>query len=59
MRQRECYAVATTRAQKRAILDEVVAVTKMHRKAAIRLLRRRRRAPRRPAAALRPRCALA
>jgi len=34
-RQRERYALATTRGQKRAILDEVVAVAKMHRKAAV------------------------
>ena len=39
-RQRERYAQATTRPQKRAILDEVVAVARIHRKAAIRLLRR-------------------
>jgi hypothetical protein len=43
-RQRERYALARTRAEKRAILDEVVAVAKMHRKAAIRLLRRAARA---------------
>ena len=40
VRQRERYAQATTRPQKRAILDEVVAVARIHRKAAIRLLRR-------------------
>ncbi len=39
-RQRERYAQASTRPQKRAILDEVVAVARIHRKAAIRLLRR-------------------
>ena len=38
-RQRERYEPAT-RAQKRALLDEIVAVTHMHRKAVIRLLRR-------------------
>ena len=40
MRQQERYALATTRAQKRALLDEIVAVARIHRKAAIRLLRR-------------------
>ena len=40
VRQRERYAQATTRPQKRALLDEVVAVARIHRKAAIRLLRR-------------------
>ena len=40
VRQRERYALARTRPQKRAILDEVVAVARIHRKAAIRLLRR-------------------
>lgn len=39
-RQQARYALATTRAQKRALLDEIVAVTQIHRKAAIRLLRR-------------------
>jgi hypothetical protein len=38
-RQRERYEAAT-RAEKHRLLDEVVAVTGMHRKAAIRLLRR-------------------
>src|SRR3990167_5094994 len=47
VRQRERYAQATTRPQKRAILDEVVAVARIHRKAAIRLLRRRASPPRR------------
>ena len=37
--QRERYLRAT-RAEKRQLLDEVVAVTGIHRKAAIRLLRR-------------------
>ena len=45
-RQRERYRQLTRRADKRALLDEIVAVTKLHRKAVIRLLRR---APRRPA----------
>ena len=40
MRQQERYALATTRAQKRALLDEIVGVARIHRKAAIRLLRR-------------------
>src|SRR5512140_2135326 len=42
--QRERY-LAATRAEKGALLDEVVAVTGVHRKAAIRLLRRAPRAP--------------
>lgn len=42
-RQQERYALATTRAQKHALLDEIVAVARIHRKAAIRLLRRRAR----------------
>ena len=46
--QRERYEHAT-RAEKRQLLDEIVAVTGMHRKAAIRLLRR---APRASAGAL-------
>jgi len=37
--QRERYLRAT-RAEKRQLLDEIVAVTGIHRKAAIRLLRR-------------------
>ncbi len=41
--QRERYLRAT-RAEKRQLLDEVVAVAGIHRKAAIRLLRRRPRA---------------
>ena len=44
--QRERYQHAT-RVEKHRLLDETVAVTGMHRKAAIRLLRR---APRRPTA---------
>jgi hypothetical protein len=43
-RQRDRYAEATTRPQKRAILNEVVAVARIPRKAAIRLLRRAARA---------------
>jgi hypothetical protein len=39
-RQRERYRQLTRRADKRALLDEFVAVTKLHRKAVIRLLRR-------------------
>ena len=46
VRQRERYRQLTRRADKRALLDEIVAVTKLHRKAVIRLLRR---APSRPA----------
>ncbi len=42
--QRERY-LAATRAEKGALLNEVVAVTGLHRKAAIRLLRRAPRAP--------------
>ena len=42
--QRERYRQAT-RAEKRQLLDEVVAVTGIHRKAAIRLLRRPATAP--------------
>ena len=42
--QRERY-LAATRAEKGALLDEVVAVTGLHRKAAIRLLRRPPRLP--------------
>jgi hypothetical protein len=38
-RQRERYRTLS-RPEKRRLLDEIVAVTKMHRKAAIRLLRR-------------------
>jgi hypothetical protein len=53
--QRERYLQAT-RAEKRQLLDEVVAVTGMHRKAAIRLLRRRPRVPAVPSRAGRPRC---
>ena len=51
--QRERYRAAP-RAEKRRLLDEVVAVTGMHRKAAIRLLRRTPR-ERRPGAGGRPR----
>ncbi len=52
--QRERY-LAATRAEKGALLDEVVAVTGLHRKAAIRLLRRIPRAPTAPSRAGRPR----
>lgn len=52
--QRERYLTAT-RAQKGALLDEVVAVTGLHRKAAIRLLRRAPRAPTARSRAGRPR----
>jgi hypothetical protein len=45
LRQRERYRQLTRRADKHALLDEIVAVTKRHRKAVIRLLRR---APGRP-----------
>jgi hypothetical protein len=53
--QRERYQHAT-RAEKHRLLDEVVAVTGMHRKAAIRLLRRAPRAPTPRSRAGRPRC---
>lgn len=53
--QRERYLQAT-RAEKRQLLDEVVAVAGIHRKAAIRLLRRAPRAPTAPSRAGRPRC---
>jgi len=52
--QRERYRQAT-RAEKRQLLDEIVAVTGIHRKAAIRLLRRTPRAPTAPSRAGRPR----
>jgi len=52
--QHERYLRAT-RAEKRQLLDEVVAVTRIHRKAAIRLLRRLPRARARPSRAGRPR----
>jgi hypothetical protein len=52
--QRERY-VAATRVEKGALLDEVVAVTGLHRKAAIRLLRRAPRALTAPSRAGRPR----
>jgi hypothetical protein len=52
--QRERYRQAT-RAEKRQLLDEIVAVTGIHRKAAIRLLRRAPRAPTAPSRAGRPR----
>jgi len=52
--QRERYLTAT-RAEKGALLDEVVAVTGLHRKAAIRLLRRPPRAPTARSRAGRPR----
>ena len=53
--QRERYQHAT-RADKHHLLDEVVTVTGMHRKAAIRLLRREPRSPTAPSRAGRPRC---
>jgi hypothetical protein len=53
--QRERYQHAP-RAEKHRLLDEVVAVTGIHRKAAIRLLRRRPRAPTARSRAGRPRC---
>ncbi len=53
--QRERYQHAATRAEKRKLLDEIVAVTGIHRKAAIRLLRRAPRAPSAPSRAGRPR----
>lgn len=43
-RQRERYRTLSSREDKRRLLDEIVAVTKMHRKAIIRLLRRAPRA---------------
>ena len=52
--QRERYRQAT-RAEKRQLLDEVVAVTGMHRKAAIRLLRRAPRPRAMPGPGGRPR----
>src|SRR5712692_7789729 len=52
--QRERY-LAATRAEKGALLNEVVAVTGLHRKAAIRLLRRPPRAPTARSRAGRPR----
>jgi hypothetical protein len=52
--QRERY-LAATRAEKGALLDEVIAVTGLHRKAAIRMLRRVPRAPTAPTRAGRPR----
>ena len=52
--QRERY-LAATRAEKGILLDEVVAVTGLHRKAAIRLLRRAPRAPTARSRAGRPR----
>src|SRR5262249_32913051 len=52
--QRERY-VQATRADKRQLLTEVVAVTGIHRKAAVRLLRRAPRPPAGPSRAGRPR----
>ena len=54
-RQRERYRTLS-RPEKRRLLDEIVAVTKIHRKAAIRLLRRGPRPPRSPSRAGRPAC---
>jgi hypothetical protein len=53
--QRERYRAAS-RAEKHRLLDEVVAVTRIHRKAAIRLLRRGPRPPRIRSRAGRPAC---
>ena len=53
--QRERYQHAT-RAEKHHLLDETVAVTGMHRKAAIRLLRRAPRVPTAQSRVGRPRC---
>jgi hypothetical protein len=53
-RQRERYHTLTRRDDKRQLLDEMVAVTKMHRKAVIRLLRRALRPPRAASRAGRP-----
>jgi hypothetical protein len=53
--QRERYQHAT-RAEKRRLLDETVAVTGMHPKAAMRLLRRAPRVPTARSRAGRPRC---
>jgi hypothetical protein len=53
--QRERYEHAT-RAEKHQLLDELVTVTGMHRKAAIRLLRRAPRSRLGPSRAGRPRC---
>ena len=54
-RQRERYRTLS-RPEKRRLLDEIVAVTKMHRKAAIRLLRRAPRPPTGRSRAGRPPC---
>lgn len=53
-RQRERYRTLSSRDDKRRLLDEMVAVTKMHRKAIIRLLRRAPRPPRGHSRAGRP-----
>jgi hypothetical protein len=53
--QRARYLAAATRAEKGRLLDEVVAVTGLHRKAAIRLLRRAPRSPTAQPRAGRPR----
>jgi hypothetical protein len=53
-RQRERYRTLSSREGKRRLLDEMVAVTKMHRKAVIRLLRRAPRPPRTASRAGRP-----
>jgi len=50
-RQRERYRTLRSRLEKRRLLDEMVAVTKMHRKAVIRLLRRDPRPPEIPSGA--------
>jgi hypothetical protein len=53
-RPRERYRTLRSRDDKRRLLDEMVAVTKMHRKAVIRLLRRAPRPPRSASRAGRP-----
>lgn len=55
-RQRERYRALSSRDEKRRLLDEMVAVTTMHRKAAIRLLRRTPRPPAGASRAGRPPC---
>jgi hypothetical protein len=55
-RQRERYRTLSSRDEKRRLLDEMVAFTKIHRKAVIRLLRRAPRPPRTPSRVGRPAC---
>ena len=45
VRQRERYRTLSSRLENRRLLDEIVVVTKMHRKAVIRLLQRASRPP--------------